>query len=199
MRALVRRLAPVIERRVASTLWQRSVRGDIRQEIRDKTQDVFLSLLDSGGKALLAWDPARGTSLEGFVSLLAHRQVISLLRNGSVTPWREEFAELHTIEASAAGAPTAEQVVGSREHLRLLLDAVRERLSPLGLEIFQRLIVDETPIDELSVKLGMTMQALYQWRSRLLKLARQLTAEILIQPLSEPEGDPRSVEGSHRR
>ena len=73
VRALVDKLSPVIERRVAFTLWQRISRRDVRQEVKDMTQAVFLSLFEDDGKALRAWDPDRGSPLESFVSLLAHR------------------------------------------------------------------------------------------------------------------------------
>src|SRR5438477_1751570 len=80
VRTLVDRLSPVIERKVAATLWRRTPGRDVRQEVRDMTQAVFVSLFEDDAKALRAWDPDRGASLESFVSLLAHRQVISILR-----------------------------------------------------------------------------------------------------------------------
>ena len=68
---------------------------------------------------------------------------------------------------------------------RLLLDRIREDLSPTGLELFQRLIVDEEPIDEVSRKVNKSQATLYQWKSRLLKRVRELSAEILAPPTSE--------------
>ena len=52
------------------------------------TQAVFLSLFEDDGKALRAWDPDRGSPLESFVSLLAHRQVISTSVVGGHRPGR---------------------------------------------------------------------------------------------------------------
>jgi RNA polymerase sigma factor (sigma-70 family) len=202
VRALVERLSPVIERRVAATLWQRSGRRDVRQEVKDMTQAVFLSLFEEDGKALRAWDPARGSALEGFVALLAHRQVISILRRGRTSPWPDEPKESEWLEAIPADVPLPEQIVASREHLRALLDRVREELSPLGLEMFQRLIVDEEPLDEVGAKLGKSADALYQWRSRLLRRVKQLSAEILAKPASaasEASVARRTLEGSSHR
>jgi RNA polymerase sigma factor (sigma-70 family) len=185
VRELVTLLSPVIERRVASTLWQRTSRRDVRQEVKDMTQAVFLSLFEEDGKALRAWDPERGSPLESFVALLAHRQVISLLRRGRTSPWADEPMEAARLEASAADALVPEAVVASREHLRTLLDKIQDDLSPLGLELFQRLIVDEEPIEEVSRKVGKSQPTLYQWKSRLLKRLRAISAEIVAAPTSE--------------
>jgi len=203
VRALVDRLSPVIERRVASTLWQRTARRNVQQEVKDLTQAVFLSLFEEDGKALRAWDPARGSPLEAFVSLLAHRQVISTLRRGRTTPWPDEPTEDDRLEAlasdaslsehSAASAPDA--IVGSREHLGLLLDRLRLELSPLGLEIFERLIIDEEPVEELSARLSRSVESLYQWRSRLLRRIKALSAEILGVGSSETSPDRRITRG----
>jgi RNA polymerase sigma factor (sigma-70 family) len=185
VRALVDRLSPVIERRVAVTLWQRTSRRDARQEVKDMTQAVFLSLFEDDGKALRAWDPARGSPLESFVSLLAHRQVISILRRGRTTPWPDEPSDDEPLGVADTAAPGPEMVAASREHLQLLLDRIREDLSPEGLDLFQRLIIDEEPIEEVSRKVNKTEATLYQWKSRLLKRVRALSAEILAMPTSE--------------
>jgi len=149
------------------------------------TQAVFLSLFEDDGKALLAWDPGRGSPLESFVALLAHRQVISILRRGRTTPWPDEPTDDEQLGAVDTDAPGPEMVAASREHLQLLLDRLREDLSPEGLDLFQRLIVDEEPIEEVSRQVNKTPATLYQWKSRLLKRGRQLSAEILAVPPSE--------------
>jgi RNA polymerase sigma factor (sigma-70 family) len=199
MRALVDRLAPVIEKRVAAILWQRSARGrDRRQEQRDMVQAVFLSLFESNGKALRAWRPERGMSLNGFVSLLAHNQAISILRNGRTSPWPDEPTDPDTMDSSPGGDQLPEQLASSREQLQLLLDTIREQLSPAALEIFQRLVVNQEPIDQLSVALSMTPAALYQWRSRLVRQLQEAWARIEGTGLSEDGGEPRSQKGGPR-
>jgi RNA polymerase sigma factor (sigma-70 family) len=198
VRTLVDRLSPVIERKVASTLWKRTPGRDVRQEVRDMTQAVFLSLFEEDGKALRAWDPARGTPLEAFITLLAHRQVISILRRGRTSPWPDEPTESDRLERIAPTALGPEDVVGSREHLTALLDRIREELSPVGLELFQRLIVDDEPLAEVSAKVGKSEQALYQWRSRLLRQIRALSAEILGTNPSEVVTDRRIARGTQK-
>jgi len=197
VRALVDRLSPVVSRRVAATLWQRSAKRNVAQDALDMTQDVFVALFQSDGKALRAWDPARGMSLESFVGLLTQHQVISILRSGRTSPWREEpsdtDAELETI---SAGAPSPERIASSRESLRTLLDRLRQTLSPRGLELFQRIIVDEEPIETLSVATGLTKDAIYQWKSRLHRVIQKLASESGVSEMSEIGPALRMVKGT---
>lgn len=177
VRALVDRLSPVISKRVAATLWRRTHGRQVAQEVDDMTQDVFLSLFQADGKALRAWDPARGMSLDGFVGMLAQHQVISILRNGRTSPWREEPTESDKFDDLGTSTLTPEAVISSREDLRTLLDRLRDSLSPRGLELFQRIIVDEEPLEELAAQTGLTRDAIYQWKSRLLRTIRKLASE----------------------
>jgi hypothetical protein len=184
VRALVDRLSPIIERRVSAALWRRSTTRDPRQELADMTQEVFLSLFAADGKALRAWDPARGLSLERFVGLLAQHQVASILRNGRVSPWRDDPTDADQIDRLVSPVVSVDVIVGSREHLRALLDRLRAELSPRGQELFQRLIVDEEPVEALCAATAMTREALYQWRSRLLRQVRELSSQIEAAPSS---------------
>jgi RNA polymerase sigma-70 factor (ECF subfamily) len=199
VRALVDRLSPVIERRVAATLWRTGGRRDIRQELQDMVQAVFLSLFESDGKALRAWDPLRGCSLEGFVGLLAQRQTISILRRGRTSPWPDEPTDDAELDTLSAATRFPEEILGSREHLRLLLDRVHEDLSPVGQEMFQRLVIDEEPLEEVAVRVGKSVAALYQWKSRLIRRLRELSAELLADSASDRALARRNEkESSHR-
>jgi RNA polymerase sigma factor (sigma-70 family) len=198
VRALVDRLSPVIERKVAATLWRRAPGRNVRQEVRDMTQAVFLSLFEEDGKALRAWDPGRGSPLESFVALLTHRQVISILRRGRTSPWPDEPTESDRLERISPPTLGPEDVIGSREHLSRLLDRIREELSPIGLELFQRLIVDEEPLAEVAAKVNKSEQALYQWKSRLLRQIRTLSAEILEINRSEAVAERRIASGTQK-
>lgn len=160
------------------------------------SQDVFLALFQTDGKALRAWDPARGMSLESFVGLLAQHQVISILRNGRTSPWREEPTEIEHLEQIGATAATPESVVSSREDLRSLLDRLRENLSPRGMELFQRIIIDEEPIDNLMAATGLSRDAIYQWKTRLHRTIRVLAAETGTTAMSEKAPSLRIVKGA---
>jgi RNA polymerase sigma-70 factor (ECF subfamily) len=178
VRALVDRMSPVIMRRVQATLWRRTGRANAGQEAADMAQEVFLALFQADGRALRSWDPARGMSFDNFVGLLAQHQVVSLLRNKRTSPWRDEPTVTEEIEPLAEVGVSPESITSSREDLRLLIDRLRETLSPRGLEVFQRMIIDEEPLEEVAARTGMTRDALYQWKSRVLRTVRSLADEI---------------------
>lgn len=195
LRAFVDAVTPVIQSRVVRGLMRRAAgeRRDLRQEVADMTQDVFAALFAHGGRALRAWDPARGLSLANFVGLVATREVASILRNGRRDPWRDVPGELDELESAAETTPDAEPQLDSRRALERLLDRMREALSPRGLELFQRLYVDEEPIEEVAAQMQMTREAIYAWRNRVGKLLRQLAGELdEIRPLDQavPKRNP---------
>lgn len=179
---LVALLTPVIQARVARTLLARRFRlaegRDVRQEVEDLSQEVFLALFSRGGRVLRAWEPERGLSLENFVGLVAERQVLSFLRSSRRNPWPEEtsFADEELDAETVDRGP--EEIAASREHLALLLDRLREELSPLGWRLFQLLFIQELSQAEVEVASGLSADAVYAWRSRLRRMARKLLAEM---------------------
>lgn len=187
---LVRTLTPVIQSRVArSLLLRRTGRAagrDIRQEVEDLTQDIFLLLFADGGKVLRSWQPERGLSLANFVGLVAERQTVSILRSGKRSPWKEEPVLPEDLD-QAAPESGPEEAAASREQLRLLLHRLTEELTPLGRHLFDLLFLRELPFDEVTRQTGMSPDAVYAWRSRLRRLARRLLDET-----SENRLDPRT-------
>jgi RNA polymerase sigma factor (sigma-70 family) len=195
-RALVDRLSPVVARRVTFTLMQRSRRRGVTQDVGDLVQDVLVSLIQANGKALRAWDPARGMSLDRFVGMLAQHQVISILRNGRTSPWRDEPTETEELDKLGETTLTPESIITSRENLELLLERVRDELSPRGLELFQRIIIDEEPLEELKAGTGLTAAAIYQWKSRLLRMMRAIARDLESSSVSETVPHVRMVKGA---
>ena len=141
-------------------------------------------------------DPARGMSLDSFVGLLAQHQVISLLRNGRTSAWREEPTEVEQLDGFSGGTRSPDAIISSREYLQRLLDRVRDSLSPRNLELFQRIIIDEEAMETLIAETGMTRDALYQWKSRFLRLVRTLSSEIDAPRVSETGASLRMVKGA---
>ncbi len=179
-RTLVAAVLPIVQVRVARALSRRRTRSgrDVRQEVEDIVQEVFVALFERDGRVLKAWDAARGLSLANFCGLIAEREASSILRSGRRSPWTEDATASEDLERDAGTAPDAEVSVASREHLERLSERLREELSPLGLEMFQRLIVEEEAVEAVCKSTAMTPDAVYAWRSRLGKLARKLAAEL---------------------
>ena len=195
--ALVDALLPVVQARVAGALRRRrssARQRDVRQEIDDMTQEVFAALFEARGRVLRAWAPSKGLSLANFVGLVAEREVASILRSGRRTPWREDPTEADALEAldqPANDSQAADERLGSREVLVKLLDRLRECSSPMGLQLFHLLFVEERSIEEVCASCGKTPEAVYAWKSRLGKLVAELGREIL----SETAGGPRLTQG----
>jgi len=181
LQGLVDLLTPVIQARVARALLAFRSPNDarpVRPQVEDLTQEVFLVLFADGGRVLRSWRPEQGLSLENFVGLVARRRAISWLRSGKRSSWRED----PTLDGAGAPEPAAEEdpegEAAGREEMRLLLRRLQEELSPLGWRLFELLLVQERPVEEVERRTGMSRDALYAWRSRLRRLARRLLAEI---------------------
>jgi DNA-directed RNA polymerase specialized sigma24 family protein len=182
LRVLVRLLAPVIHVRVARIVARhRTAQADLhqrRQQIGDLTQEVFAALFEDDARPLRAWDPRRGMSLLGYVGLIAEHQTMCVLRSGRRNPWREELFADDEGSASIGVAPIAEARVASRELLLAVVDRMRAELTPKALELFQRIVVDEEPVESVCQATGLTTDAVYAWRSRLGKIARRIAADL---------------------
>jgi RNA polymerase sigma-70 factor (ECF subfamily) len=178
---LVARLTPVIHARVVRTLLPRRA-FLARQEVEDLTQDVWMALFADDGRVLRSWDPKRGASLPNFVGLVAERQVLSYLRNGKRNPQREEpLLTDDELETESLDSGT-EEIVASREQLSLLLDRLREELSPQGWQLFDLLFIQELSPAKVQAVTGLSADAVYQWRSRLRREAKRLLAEMSETP-----------------
>lgn len=184
MSGLVQALTPVIQGRVARALLRRSTsaRGrNTRQELEDLVQEVFAALLSRDGKALMAWDPARGLSFDRFVGFLAEREVAMIMRTGKRNPWTEDPTVDEAMARLSGATASHEEVVASRELLEQLGDRLRERLSPKGRQFFQLLYIEDRSVDAVAAETGTSPDALYAWRSRLAKLVRELRDELLLE------------------
>jgi DNA-directed RNA polymerase specialized sigma24 family protein len=175
-RSLIQRLAPTVRSRITWLLLRnRAIHAQIRQELEDLTQEVFAGLFSRGGHELLSWEPGRGMALEGFVGLLAQRRVISILRSRRRSPF--VIAPAPASEEPPISTSAAEQTLIEKQLLYQLVHELRERLSPLGLEMFYRLYVWDQDLELVSRECGLSKDAVYQWRSRLRAQLRQILEE----------------------
>lgn len=190
-RKLVVLVLPVVQARIARMLIRRRTRGgrDVRQEVEDLSQEVFAALFEKDGRVLRAWDPARGLGLASFCGLIAEREVASILRSGRRSPWAADPTEADVLEKDLEPEPNFEARLATREQLELLVDRVREALSPLGLEMFERLVVQEEAVESVCATTGMKPDAVYAWKSRLGKLVRKIAREIAISDPNIPVSD----------
>lgn len=179
---LVAVLTPVIQARVARTLRANHFRlaggRDVRQEMEDLSQEVFLALFSRDAHVLREWQAELGLSLENFVGLVAERQVLSFLRSGRRNPRKEDLSFMAEELEVETPESNPEKVAAIRELLALLLDRMREELSILGWWLFELLFVQEKSLTEVRAASGLSAVAVYAWRSRLRRLAKKLFAEM---------------------
>jgi hypothetical protein len=181
LRALVDRLLPSVQARVGRALLRRhgQARGrNLRAETEDLSQEVFAALFEQGGRVLRSWQPERGLSLKGFVGLVAEREAGAILRTGKRSPFTEEPTADDTLRQlegqNVMGQAPMTELLESRDLLEAVVDRLRERLSPQGFWLFELLYVDERSVEEACAITRMTPDALYAWRSRIGKLAREV-------------------------
>lgn len=188
---------PVVQARVARALLRRSdARSrDIRSDVADFTQEVFVALFTADGKALRSWDPARGLSLANFVGLLAQRRVSSILRTRSAQ-LRTESLDQDVANDVAEAAPLPEAIASSREILARLLERLQAQLSARGMELFERLFVAQESVEEVCAHMDLSANAVHQWRRRLGQAAEAALREIKAeQPYHAASGPPAAVSG----
>lgn len=172
---LVLILLPVLQRRA---LWVLSRNGRGRREdALDYAQEALMRLLEQDCRVLRTWEPERGASLETFAALVAERHILSSLKSGRKSGWREDplldaKAERLTTEADL------ERTVWSRELLERLLDRFDEEMTPRSRLLFRALFIDELSIEEVAEKFEMSTNALYSWQSRFRARAIELASEL---------------------
>jgi RNA polymerase sigma-70 factor (ECF subfamily) len=177
---LVERLTPVIQSRAAHWLMrQRGARArNVRQEVEDLTQEVFLALFAQNGKILRSWEMERGLTLEKFVGLIAERQIVSILRTHKRNPWRDDPTLVEDLEKDLPSNAPAEEIVASRDALERLFERLKRDLSPLGWHLFDLIYVQQQSVEEVIRATAMSADAVYAWRSRLSRLARACYVEL---------------------
>jgi RNA polymerase sigma-70 factor (ECF subfamily) len=188
MASLARALLPVVHARVYGVLaTRRSARGrDLRPEIEDLAQEAMVRIFADGMRVLRGWDAARGLSLKGFVGLVTEREVGHVLRSARRSPFTADPTEKDDLERAAGASPDHEATVATRQAWARVWSRMKAELTPKGLALFEMLVVEDRSVEEVCATCGMQPDAVYAWRSRLLKRVRALAAELEATPMSEP-------------
>lgn len=180
LRALVGAIAPVIAARGGKALARRGGgRGrDPRQELADLTQEVLVVLFRGDARVLRAWDPERGLSLLNYVGLVAEREIRQIIRSGRRGPWALEPTEDEALDDAVGAVEAPEETLGARDLYRRLHARLEDELSDRAFDLYERLVVEDQPVAEICAATGLSAEAVYAWRTRLLKRARVLIGEL---------------------
>lgn len=177
LRELIRELTPVVQARVARVLVRAggcARGGALRQDVADFTQDVLASLFADEGRILRSFRVDGGMGLRGFVGLVAERDAISRVRSRKRSPMTEAPTDDEALERALGSTRGEENAHVDRALLTRVVSGLEAALSPLGMRVFQELFVHERTVEEASVSLEMSADAVYQWRTRIRRSAREL-------------------------
>ncbi len=173
-RRLIERLTPEIHFSVVKMLrcWRTGPASgrDLRQEIEDMVQEVFLELFEDDFKALRRWDPDR-LNLCGYVSYIARIRTAEVLRSRR-SPWRDDPTPDTSLDREAP-RENPEGEIAWRDLLSKVYLCLFKGFSPYDAQLFDLLLVRLVSPQEVAAKVKKTVDAIYQWRSRLYKKARK--------------------------
>jgi hypothetical protein len=82
------------------------------------------------------------------------------------------------MERVGPNVASAESTVASRDMLDRLYARLQDEFHDKALELFRLLIVEDVAVPEVCAMTGLSPDGVYAWRSRLLRRARELLAEL---------------------
>ena len=169
-------LMEVIEREAVAGLirWRRSTR-----DVKDLVHEIIIHLFEDDGRVLRRWSPGRGASLRGFVAVVASRRISNILQSGRQSGHREDPHDPGDFDYRSSTAQTSpEAIAASRESLERVVDALEEGLSDQGRAVFRALFIEQRSVAWIVEQFEMTPEAVYTWRSRIVRRAREIAEQI---------------------
>jgi len=154
----------------------------IDQEVDDFVQAARLRVFVEQGGAMATWDPARGLDRHAFVAMLAAHAVDEILRSRKRNPWSEEATDAPALAAAVDESDPrragVETLASARRMALAVAARMKERTSPLGFSIFEMLFLHQRTTAHVAAAIGLGVPAVYTWKSRLLREALEVVAEI---------------------
>lgn len=195
-RGLVDELTPTIHWEAAKMLrkWRTgSAAGrDLRQEIEDMVQEVFVELFEEDGKTLRAWDPKR-LPLEAWVGYIAKIRTAEVLRSRR-SPWRERPEDPADLPKPAVRR-TPEDDTLSRDELRKVHLCLLADFGPDDAHLFELFFLRQASPKDVAATTEKTMAAVYKWRSRLYAKAKECREKVMAVLSGEAAGGAASENG----
>ncbi|MCB9553766.1 MAG: sigma-70 family RNA polymerase sigma factor [bacterium] len=172
-RSLLRRLTPVIQARVRGTLRRRS--SALAPD--DVVQEVWVVLMQDDKRLLRRYDPARGTSLEGYVGGIADRVASDAVRRSRAAK-RDAARTVGGLPMQVEDDTAAADIsVLDRDLLRRLFDHLEAALPRKGRLVLRYVFGDGLSTEETADALGVSQQVVHNWKFRIRQDARAFLAE----------------------
>jgi RNA polymerase sigma factor (sigma-70 family) len=169
---LVTAYAPVVRAAIARYL---VTRGRGRTDLADDlTHDVFLGLFRDDGRKLRNFQGRNGCSFAGWLRVVAVRLAIDALRREhrllSLDDETPAMTELRRVLSSGTAGP--EEIVQGSETAARLAQAIQQ-LAPKDRLLVEIHILRGAPLDAVAHALGVSANAAYVRKSRVLERLRQ--------------------------
>jgi RNA polymerase sigma-70 factor (ECF subfamily) len=185
---LSRRVGPAIRARVLRITRGRPT-GAV--DLEDMVQEVWGRLLANDGRRLRAFDPGRGVSLPGFISLIAGQAVAEIIEAQHAQKRRAPGGTT-TIEDArgvAASSPSADRLVGDRTELAALWAHLEAHLPPRGVLVMHLLFVDRLSPADIVARTHMKRATVDSWKFKIKKAALAWRKMHGSDPVPQSEGD----------
>ncbi len=180
---LVRYATPIFRRRIRKVLRARKARTIPDEVVEDIVQAAFEALFKHGGRALAAYDPKRGMSLEGYLGQIAAREAGNHLdrmwaaKRGGVAGEVVSDPTDGPIARAAIAGHDPETLTQGHETARRLEQALLERLTDQGRFYFRMLYVEALSVQEICRVASVSPDVVYSWRKRIRAAFRQVLAQ----------------------
>ncbi len=147
-------------------------RGLQSADAEDVMQDVFVALTQ--GMRNFEYDPAKGR-FRGFLKTITVR-AIGKRQRGRKAPIAQSAAEL-VIDAAPADDEADWDAEWRQYHLRAAMQRVRMEFRATDLRAFELLTREQREPRSVAAEVGISVDSVYQAKSRILKRLRELVAE----------------------
>lgn len=176
---LVKELTPTLQWEVGKMLrkWRTgpAASRNLAQEVGDLVQETWSMLFERDAKVLREWDPSV-LPLEAWAGYLARTKTAQVLRSPRAQ-WREEpISPVDLPEETYA--ESHEREFWAREKLKAIYLCLAAKFKPADHLLFDLLFIQEKAVATISELLDRSREAIYQWRSRLSRRAKECDEKV---------------------
>lgn len=185
--ALARRVAPAIRARVLRHTRGRAVHG---HSVEDLVHEVWCRLLAHDGRRLRGYDPAKGKTLDGYVSMIASQVLANVVEQHSASKRRAAggVGDLEEAQHTPAVEPGPERLVADRQRMAALWQHLEGSLPERGRLVLRLVYVDGMSVDEAAACLGVQRQVVYNWQFKIRREAGGWLEKIEQGVAVDPDG-----------
>ena len=169
---LVRRVAPVIRACVLRGVRARAIPGGF--DVDDLVAEVWCRLLARQGRRLLAFDPALGKTLEGYIGMVGMQMVANVVEQQGAQKRSAPGGHVGLDEARHihSSEPNPEQCMVDQERASTLWAHLEDQLPARGRLVLRLRYVDALSVGDAAAHMGVQPQVVYNWQHKIKQIVR---------------------------